>query len=268
MDIRFALIGLLIGFLVGLTGVGGGSLMTPVMILILGVKPVIAVGTDLAYSAVTKIVGGATHLRQGTVHRRTAYLLAAGSVPASILGVGVTSAIKRSDPALVNGFLLHAIASVLILVAVVLIAKPFIVSGARRVGMRSGSGSDWRDDAMDFGNRHAWILVCVGALVGFLLGLTSVGGGSLVIAVLLFLYPRWETKDMVGTDVFHAAILGVAASLAQLAAGNVNLSMMTSLLVGSIPGVLIGSRLVINFPERILRLSLASVMLVSGAKLF
>src|SRR5947209_13715036 len=109
MDLRFALIGLLIGFLVGLTGVGGGSLMTPVMILIMGVKPIIAVGTDLAYGAITKIVGGATHLRQGTVNRRTAYFLAAGSIPASILGVGVTSAIKRENPSLVNGFLLHSI---------------------------------------------------------------------------------------------------------------------------------------------------------------
>lgn len=268
MDFRFALIGLLIGFLVGLTGVGGGSLMTPVMILVMGVKPVIAVGTDLAYGAVTKIVGGTTHLRQGTVHRRTAYFLAAGSVPASILGVGVTSAIKQSNPALVNGFLLRSIACVLILVAVVLIAKPLIMSAAKRMGTRSGSDTNWRDDAMDVGGRHPWLLVCVGALVGFLLGLTSVGGGSLVIAVLLFLYPRWETKDMVGTDVFHAAILGVAASMAQLAVGNVNLPMMFSLLVGSIPGVLIGSRLVINFPERVLRLSLASVMLISGAKLF
>jgi uncharacterized protein len=265
MDLRFALIGLLIGFLVGLTGVGGGSLMTPVMILIMGVKPIIAVGTDLAYGAVTKIVGGATHLRQGTVHRRTAYWLAAGSVPASILGVGVTSAIKRAHPDLVSGFLLHAIAGVLMLVALVLIAKPLIVSGARRMGMRADP--NWREDALDYGNRHRWLLVGVGALVGFLLGLTSVGGGSLVIAALLFLYPRWQTKDMVGTDVFHAALLGVAASLAQLAAGNVNLSMMFSLLLGSIPGVLLGSRLVIDFPERLLRLSLASVMLISGAKL-
>src|SRR5947209_4910175 len=202
MDLRFALIGLLIGFLVGLTGVGGGSLMTPVMILVMGVKPVIAVGTDLAYGAITKLVGGATHLRQGTVHRRTAYLLAAGSVPASVLGVGVTSAIKQSHPSLVNGFLLRAIACVLILVAIILIAKPLIMRSARRMGVRSSSDSNWRDDALEYGNRHGWLLVCVGAIVGFLLGLTSVGGGSLVIAVLLFMYPRWDTKDMVGTDVF------------------------------------------------------------------
>src|SRR5579872_5809332 len=98
MDLRFSLIGLIIGFLIGLTGMGGGSLMTPVMILVMGVKPLIAVGTDLAYGAVTRIFGGVTHWRQGTVHRRQAFLLSCGSVPASLLGVGAINAIKRSDP--------------------------------------------------------------------------------------------------------------------------------------------------------------------------
>jgi len=107
----------------------------------------------------------------------------------------------------------------------------------------------------------------VGAVIGFLVGLTSVGSGTLIIVSLLFLYPRGETKDLVGTDVFHAAMLVSAASLAQLAAGNVNVPMMLSLLLGSVPGVLLGSRLALGFPEQFLRLSLASVMLVSGSKL-
>src|SRR5947209_14456103 len=114
MDLRFSLIGLIIGFLIGLTGMGGGSLMTPVMILVMGVKPVIAVGTDLAYGAVTKIIGGGTHWRQGTVHRKSAYLLGAGSVPATLLGVGLVSLIRRAHPALGNEFLLHDIGWVLI----------------------------------------------------------------------------------------------------------------------------------------------------------
>src|SRR6516225_9091055 len=108
MDLRFTLIGFLIGFLIGLTGMGGGSLMTPVMILVMGVKPIIAVGTDLAYSAVTKFIGGAAHWRAGTVHRKTAFFLAIGSVPATIFGVGVTSAIKRANPELVNVVLMHS----------------------------------------------------------------------------------------------------------------------------------------------------------------
>lgn len=265
MDIRFALIGLIIGFLIGLTGVGGGSLMTPVMILIMGVKSVIAVGTDLAYSAVTKIVGGAMHVHQGTVQRRTAFLLAIGSVPSSVLGVGLTTWVRHTDPQLVNTAIVHGIAWVLVLVAAVMAARPFLTHlASRRV---SSSSTDWRDDLYSLGNRHPWILPIIGAATGFLVGLTSVGSGSLIIVGLLFLYPRWQARELVGTDVFHAAILVSAASAAQFAAGNVNVAMVLSLLLGSIPGVLLGSRLAIGFPEGVLRLSRASGLLVSGVKM-
>ena len=265
MDLRYSFIGLIIGFLIGLTGMGGGSLMTPIMILVMGVKPLIAVGTDLAYGSVTRIVGGGAHLRQGTVHRRTAYFLAGGSVPATILGVGLISEIKRTHPALVDAVLLRSIAWALILVAVILALKPLLT----RVAVRAGVGlrAEWRDDVRALGDRYPWALVAIGAGVGFLVGLTSVGAGSLIIVALLFLYPRWQSKELVGTDVFHAAILVSAASLAQLVAGNVNLSITASLLTGSIPGVLVGSRLAIGFPERLLRLSLATILLISGAKL-
>ena len=263
MNPKFALIGLIIGFLIGLTGMGGGSLMTPVMILVMGVKPVIAIGTDLAYGAITKIVGGTSHWRNGTVHRRTALLLSAGSVPATLLGVGLISRIKHQDPELVDGFLLHTLAWVLILVAILMVAKPFIT----RMAQRGAEREDWRDRAYGYGDSHPWVLPIVGAIVGFLVGLTSVGSGTLVIVSLLFLYPRWQSKELVGTDVFHAALLVSAASLAQFAVGNVNVPMMLSLLVGSVPGVLLGSRLTLRFPEQMLRLSLASVLLLSGAKL-
>src|SRR5450759_4465538 len=265
MDLRFSLIGLIIGFLIGLTGMGGGALMTPVMILVMGVKPVIAVGTDLAYGAVTKIVGGATHLQRGTVHRRTAFLLALGSVPASILGVGLTTRIRHADPELVNSVLMHAIAWVLILVAALMIARPLLTALVTR--KQADSSAEWRNDLYAFGDRHPWLLPVMGAIVGFLVGLTSVGSGTLIIVGLLFLYPRWQSKELVGTDVFHAAILVSAASAAQFAAGNVNVSMALSLLLGSIPGVLLGTRLAVDFPEKLLRFSLAGVLLVSGAKL-
>lgn len=265
MNFRFTLIGFLIGFLIGLTGMGGGSLMTPVMILVMGVKPLIAVGTDLAYGAVTRMFGGAVHLRQQTVHRRTAYLLAAGSVPATVLGVGLITEIKRTNPSFVNVFLLHSIAWALILVAVVLAAKPLIFTGAARI--RSRTAPDWRDQLQAAGMRRVWLLPVIGAGVGFLVGLTSVGAGSLIIVSLLFLYPRWESKELVGTDVFHAALLVSAASVAQFAAGNVNVPMMGWLLLGSIPGVLLGSRMVLGISESLLRFSLAGVLLVSGAKL-
>ncbi len=265
LDPRFSLVGLIIGFLIGLTGMGGGSLMTPVMILVLGVKPVIAVGTDLAYGAITKIIGGAAHLRQGTVNRRTGYLLAVGSVPSTILGVSVTEAIKRVYPDLVDVFLMHAIAWALIVVAIVLLVKPYIMKIADH--RREAQDENWRDRVQALGDRKPWVLPLVGAVVGFLVGLTSVGSGTLIILSLLFLYPRWESKYLVGTDVFHAAILVSAASLAHLAAGNVNLGMMLSLLVGSVPGVLLGSRFAVGFHEQLLRFSLAGVLLVSGAKL-
>jgi uncharacterized membrane protein YfcA len=265
MDLRFSLIGLIIGFLIGLTGMGGGSLMTPVMILIMGVKPVIAVGTDLAYGAVTKIVGGGTHLRQRNVNIKTALLLACGSVPATLVGVGLITAIKRQDPTLIDIVLLHAIAWMLIVVAAAMAAKPFLLRLSAQLQHRDDL--DWRDRAFAFGDRHVWMLPLVGGIVGFLVGLTSVGSGTLIIVALMFMYPRWQSKDLVGTDVFHAAILVSAASFAQLAAGNVNVPMMLSLLVGSIPGVLLGSRLTLGFPESVLRLSLASVLLVSATQL-
>jgi len=265
MDPRFTLIGLIIGFLIGLTGMGGGALMTPVMILVMGVKPIIAVGTDMVYGAVTKIVGGTAHWRQGTVHRKTGYLLGLGSVPATILGVGVVTEIQRRNPTLANVILTHAVAWVLIVVAVLMVAKPVITALSRRLGL--SRDSDFRDDLQELGDRSPWLLPIIGAVVGFMVGLTSVGSGTLIIVALLFLYPRWQSKDLVGTDVFHAAILGSAASIAEFSAGNVNIAMAGSLLLGSIPGVLLGSRLAIGFPEQLLRLSLASVLLISGSKL-
>lgn len=265
MDLKFALVGLIIGFLIGLTGMGGGSLMTPVMVLIMGVKPVIAVGTDLAYGAVTKIVGGAVHNRQATVHRRTAYLLALGSVPSTVLGVGVTSAIKRSNPQFVNVFLLRGIAVVLILVAVVLIARPTL---AALIDRWYKNRTSLQDGMMMLGDRKPWLLPIIGAIVGFMVGLTSVGSGTLIILGLFFLYPRWESKELVGTDVYHAAVLVSAAAIAQYSAGNVNVPMMCSLLLGSLPGVLLGSRLAVQVPGGALRFSLAGVLLLSGAKMF
>ena len=117
------------------------------------------------------------------------------------------------------------------------------------------------------GDRKPWILPLIGVFVGFMVGLTSVGSGTLIILGLFFLYPRWESKDLVGTDVFHAAVLVSAAAIAQYSAGNVNVPMMLSLLIGSIPGVVVGSRLAVNVPGNALRVSLAGVLLLSGAKM-
>jgi uncharacterized membrane protein YfcA len=143
-----------------------------------------------------------------------------------------------------------------------MLLRPLIVRYAHR-----GRETNWRDDLFAYGDRHLWMLPLLGAVTGFLVGLTSVGSGTLIIVGLLFLYPRWEAKELVGTDVFHAALLVSAASVAQFAAGNVNVSMVFSLLLGSVPGVLLGSRLAVSFPERLLRFSMAGVLLVSGVKM-
>lgn len=264
-DPRFSLIGFIIGFLIGMTGMGGGALMTPIMILIMGVKPVIAVGTDLAYSAVTKIIGGGAHLRQHTVHRRTAYLMALGSVPATVLGVGLIDRLRHSNPGFVNEFLPRAIALMLIVVALTLIVRPLVMRRAAKRETRSRT--EWRDEIRTLGERRPIVLPILGAIVGFLVGLTSMGSGTLIIMALFFLYPRWHSKEFVGTDVFHAAILVSAAGIANFAVGNVNVPMMFALLIGSVPGVLLGSRLVLRLPDQMLRFSLATVLLISGAKL-
>jgi uncharacterized protein len=264
MDPKFTLVGLIIGFLIGLTGMGGGALMTPVMILVMGVKPLVAVGTDLAYGAITRIVGGAAHYRMNTVHRRTALLLSLGSVPASVAGVGVTAAIKNSHPDFVNVFVLRGVAVVLILVAIVLATKPLIDA---QIARYRSDRTAIQDQLSMLGDRSPWLLPLIGAIVGFMVGLTSVGSGTLIILGLFILYPRWESKDPVGTDVFHAAVLGSAAAIAQFGAGNVNVPMMLSLLIGAVPGVLLGSRLVVTIPSNVLRMSLAAVMLFSGAKM-
>jgi uncharacterized membrane protein YfcA len=188
-----------------------------------------------------------------------------GSVPATILGVGLTTAIKSRYPDLVNVFLLRSVGIVLIFVAIVMVAQPTI----KRIAERRGrpQREDFRDQLMQLGDRQPWILPVVGAVVGFMVGLTSVGSGTLIILSLLFLYPRWQSKDLVGTDVFHASMLVSAAGVAQFAAGNVNVGMTAALLIGAVPGVLLGSRLAIGFPDMVLRLSLAGVLVISGAKL-
>ena len=160
--------------------------------------------------------------------------------------------------------MIQAIAWVLILVAGVMVAKPVLSALATR--KNCGQSVDWRDEMYAFGDQHLWLLPVIGATVGFLVGLTSVGSGTLIVVGLLFLYPRWQSKEWVGTDVFHAALLVSAATAAQFAAGNVNIPMALSLLLGSVPGVLLGSRLGGGLSRTPVTLR-PGLLLVSGAKL-
>ncbi len=277
MDFRYSLVGLLIGFLIGLTGMGGGSLLAPILILIFRVPPVWAVGTDIAYSTVTKAVGSIVHIRQKNVNFKVALWLACGSVPATFLSVTLVQYIRRHNGAAVNSVILPAIGCTLILVAVMLLIKPFIMRPLekrqlemRKRAMLANGGEEDTSIAVPslWEKRYRPIItIAVGAIVGFLVGLTSVGSGTLIIVSLAFLFPRLTAKELVGTDIFQAFMLLASGMIAYLAGGTINWQIAGLLLIGSLPGVFIGSRASKFVPEKYMRPVLAVVLVISGWKL-
>jgi uncharacterized membrane protein YfcA len=277
VDYRISLVGLFVGFLVGLTGMGGGALLAPILILVLGVPPVWAVGTDNAYSAVTKAVGAIVHIQQKTFslkYLKIAFWLACGSVPATVLGVGVVQYVHRQYGDVVNGFILHAIGITLLLVAVLLIAKPYVMRFVERKHVDRQKQAVLHNEVIPAEGTTKWekryrplITVLVGVIVGFLVGLTSVGSGTLIIVALAFLFPRLTSKELVGADISHAVVLHVAGTLAYLNAGTINWPIVLMLLIGSLPGVFIGSKLSKYIPDRYMRPVLATVLAISGWKL-
>lgn len=240
----------LVGLLVGLTSMGGAALMTPFLILILGVRPVIAVGTDLAYGAITKFAGAWMHWHQSTVDLRVALYLACGSLPGGTLGFLAIRQL-RSEGVDADQYLRRAIGFVLMTVAVLLFTRNFV-----KIPEIPGS----------FRRYENATIVVWGLLVGFAVGMTSVGSGSLIAPFLLALYPSAPAR-VVGTDVFHAALLVCATALLHVQAGNVEWHLMPMLLAGSIPGVLLGSYLAPRLPAKTLRVGLSLVLLTTGAKL-
>jgi uncharacterized membrane protein YfcA len=249
MDPWLIVFGFGVGILVGSTGMGGGSLMTPLLILLFGIKPVVAVGTDLAYAAITKTAGGFLHLRKGTVQTSLAWWLAIGSCPGAILGVILLERLGLED------VLLPLIGAALLLTGALVLLRALISNGA---GERKTVPLD---------TRHKVAAVVLGASVGFVLGLTSAGSGTL-IAIGLILGFRLLPRRVVGTDVFHAAILLWVAALAHLFSGNVDLLLAATILIGSLPGVWLGTHLATRLPERGLRPALGIVLLSAGLALF
>ena len=273
MDYRISIVGLLIGVLVGLTGMGGGSLLAPIMIIFFRIPPVWAVGTDVAYSTVTKAVGSIVHIRQKNVNFKIALWLACGSVPATLLSVGLVQYLHRHYSDFINNFIIHAVGFTLLLVAVLLIIKPFIMRRVERHNLEAQKKAALNGTATAKGP-SAWekwgriaVTVFVGAFVGFLVGLTSVGSGTLIIVSLAFLFPKLTSKELVGTDIFQAFMLLASAAIGYLNAGTINWTLVMLLLIGSLPGVLIGSRLSKYIPDRFMRPILATVLVVSGWKL-
>lgn len=274
MDYRISLIGLFIGFLVGLTGMGGGALLAPIMILVLKVPPVWAVGTDIAYSAVTKTLGSFVHIRQKSVDFKIALWLACGSVPATVLGVGIVQYIHKHYGDAINGVIIHTIGFTLLLVALLLIVKPYIMRRvdhndleAQKEALLAGEEAHPQSPSRWEKRYRPILTILVGVITGFLVGLTSVGSGTLIIVAMAFLYPRLMSKELVGTDIFHAVMLHIAGALVYINAGTINWTIVGLLLIGSLPGVFLGSRLSKYVPDRIMRPLLATVLVISGWKL-
>jgi uncharacterized protein len=253
VDPLIVIFGLGVGMLVGMTGVGGGSLMTPLLILAAGVQPVIAVGTDLAYGAVTKTVGGWRHLRQRTVDLRLSMWMAVGSIPAAVGGVYVLELLKRAYGDSFDTLLLGTVAGAVLFVGgVVLVRALFLPHLVQR-----------ERDGFEFELRHKVAAVVVGVFVGFVLGVTSAGSGSLIAVALILLF-RLVPRRVVGTDVFHAALLLWAAALAHVVAGNVDYGLAANILVGSVPGVWLGSHWSVRVPVGTLRTALGIVLIGAG----
>ena len=250
MDPLIVAFGFGVGILIGLTGVGGGSLMTPLLLLVGGYTPSVAIGTDLAYGAVTKTLGGFRHLRAGNVDLRLSRWLAYGSVPGSLLGVIALNQLEARYGDSFQSSLLYAVAAALALAAGATLYRSLF---------RPGLAAKERDSAVLERRVSRLATAAVGAVLGFILGLTSVGSGAL-IGLALILFYKLRPRRVVGTDVFHAAIVMWSAALAHLVSGNVDFALMGTILVGSLPGVWIGTHLVPHVPVAGLRTTLGCVL--------
>ncbi|MFB0534641.1 MAG: sulfite exporter TauE/SafE family protein [Anaerolineae bacterium] len=246
------LCGFLVGLLVGLTGMGGGVVMTPLLMLGLGLPPTMAVGTDLAYATLTKLAGAWQHWRQGTVDFQVVRDLALGSLPASLAAVGLLTWLRRGGAGLADIWIQRAIGLALILAALLML---------RRVSLGNARVSPARTPI----ERRAGV-IAIGALGGFLVGLTSVGSGSLILALLVLVAP-FSAEKLVGTDILHATLLVGTAALAHLYLGHVDLALVGKLLIGSVPGVLLGSRMTLRVPRQALEVGLAGLLMISAVQL-
>jgi uncharacterized protein len=250
----YTTVGFAVGLLVGLTGVGGGSLMTPILILLFGIHPATAVGTDLLYAAVTKTAGSMVHGYNRTVDWRVVRRLAAGSVPltaVTMVALGYVDINGTAAREVTAGVLTVA----LFATALTLVFRERIVTRyAERVGALAPE-------------RIAALTVAVGAVLGILVSISSVGAGAIGVTALIVLYPRLPTARIVGSDIAHAVPLTLVAGVGHWFLGSINLEVLVSLLVGSVPGILIGSYAAGRIPERVLRIALAAVLIVVAAKL-
>jgi uncharacterized protein len=245
------LIGFVVGFLIGLTGLGGGVLLLPVLIFGLRIPAIIAVGSDAAFNFLTKIPSSAIHCLKGTVRYRVVIALAIGSVPGSVLGVRWLQHLRTLYGAGVNDFIKTAVGILLILVSALLLFQRRI---EREVATRPPT-------AKSFGG-----MIVIGIVAGFLVGMTSVGSGSIIMMLLLLFY-SYPPREMVGTDIVHAVILTGVTSALHYRLGNVDPSLVAYLLIGSVPGGILGAYLSTRVPVLWLRRILCAILLATGARM-
>ncbi|MDX8379913.1 MAG: sulfite exporter TauE/SafE family protein [Gallionella sp.] len=257
MDWKYTISGFFVGLIVGVTGVGGGSLMTPLLVMFFGVSPATAVGTDLLYASLTKTLGAWVHARRGTVNWRVVGLLSLGSLPSALLSILLLKYLALDEKTLRS--LVTSVLSVALLASsVVLLFQKQIKKVARR---RDGS-------VYELHHRYLPMATIVtGVIVGALVSVSSIGAGVLGTVALLFLYPRMTAVKVIGTDVAHAVPLTAFAGMGHLGLGHVDLVLLGSLLLGSLPGIYIGSHLSTKVPEKVLRPVLAVILLIIGLKM-
>lgn len=255
MDYLYTLSGFAVGAIVGLTGVGGGSLMTPLLVLLFGVHPATAVGTDLLYAALTKAGGTVAHGRKGHIDWSITGRLALGSIPAAAITIFVLSLLPKGSNT-IGAIISHGLGFALVLTAIAILFGRKLRDYATR----------HEDSAL----RQAYlgkITILVGAVLGVLVTISSVGAGALGVAALFFLYPRLSSVRIVGSDVAHAVPLTLVAGLGHWLLGSVDWLLLGSLLLGSLPGIWLGTQMSAKVPEHILRRILASMLVLIGGKL-
>jgi uncharacterized membrane protein YfcA len=256
--------GLLVGVVVGLTGMGGGALMTPVLVFVFGVPPLAAVSSDVVASLFMKPVGGLVHLRHGTVHVGLVRWLCVGSIPGAFAGVVLLRLL--ADGADVQSLLLTALGGVLVLACAAMTGKAYLRLRERERRRSHGAGSGTEPEFSAIPVRRL-PTVLVGLVGGLVVGMTSVGAGSLMIVCLLLLYPSIRVGQLVGTDLLQAVPLVASASVGHVLLGDFTLGLTGSILVGAVPGVWLGARVSSRSPGSLVRRALAIVLLASGIKL-
>jgi uncharacterized protein len=268
--------GFVVGILVGMTGMGGALVMTPMMIFLFGVNPTVAVGTDLVYSSITKIFGAWQHWRQKTVDWTVVRLLSTGSVPGALAGALMMMILQKSYADSVQSILGKVLGLTYLLIALFMIWQMVRkLSELRNASQAEAAASQQELAATADGiltkapeaiRPDARKMIWLGLIAGFVVGLTSVGSGTLFMAVLVLIYPVAVAR-LVGTDIVQAVLVTGVAGLAHLSMGNVDLHLVGQLLIGSIPGILIGSRMTTRVPETFVRSSLVVLIFLAGFKM-